>query len=259
MCSPFRRRQKAKYGACYPLWYRRCTLEHFCDGIPAHMSHSGSWVDCGCLFTFLLVAGVSLPHTTTDWQMRTRTMPRWLYAIWVAVLSQEPAEAQSRLGYVHTPRQQLLYLPGPHCSILWHAIAWQHCRTDLFGGCSVREACSSLTLHTACKKAHAASFCCAPKRHQTCRHLPSTTVVVQVTFLYTLTDGACPKSYGVNVARLAGLPDEVIKRASSFATQLEDQHQAQTVGMPLQQSEMQRLHSICQGITKNHINPESQL
>ena len=29
-------------------------------------------------------------------------------------------------------------------------------------------------------------------------------VVEEVTFLYRLTPGACPKSYGVNVARLAG-------------------------------------------------------
>lgn len=28
--------------------------------------------------------------------------------------------------------------------------------------------------------------------------------VEEVTFLYRLTRGACPKSYGVNVARLAG-------------------------------------------------------
>jgi len=28
--------------------------------------------------------------------------------------------------------------------------------------------------------------------------------VEEVTFLYRLTPGACPKSYGVNVARLAG-------------------------------------------------------
>ena len=32
----------------------------------------------------------------------------------------------------------------------------------------------------------------------------------EVTFLYTLTEGACPKSYGVNVARLAGLPESVL-------------------------------------------------
>lgn len=28
--------------------------------------------------------------------------------------------------------------------------------------------------------------------------------VEEVTFLYRLTPGACPKSYGVNIARLAG-------------------------------------------------------
>ncbi|ESQ55376.1 hypothetical protein EUTSA_v10027266mg [Eutrema salsugineum] len=34
-----------------------------------------------------------------------------------------------------------------------------------------------------------------------------------VTFLYRLTPSACPKSYGVNVARLAGRPDYVLERA----------------------------------------------
>ncbi|EOA19802.1 hypothetical protein CARUB_v10000048mg [Capsella rubella] len=37
--------------------------------------------------------------------------------------------------------------------------------------------------------------------------------VEEVTFLYRLTPGACPKSYGVNVARLAGLPEYVLQRA----------------------------------------------
>ena len=30
-----------------------------------------------------------------------------------------------------------------------------------------------------------------------------------ITFLYKFVDGACPKSYGFNAARLAGLPEEV--------------------------------------------------
>lgn len=42
-----------------------------------------------------------------------------------------------------------------------------------------------------------------------------------VTFLYTLTDGACPKSYGTNVARLAGLPAELVVRAASLSHALE--------------------------------------
>jgi DNA mismatch repair protein MSH6 len=37
--------------------------------------------------------------------------------------------------------------------------------------------------------------------------------VERVTFLYRLTDGACPKSYGINVAKLAGLPESVVRRA----------------------------------------------
>lgn len=45
--------------------------------------------------------------------------------------------------------------------------------------------------------------------------------VPHVTFLYTLTDGACPKSYGTNVARLAGLPAELVMRASALSNTLE--------------------------------------
>ena len=42
-----------------------------------------------------------------------------------------------------------------------------------------------------------------------------------VKFLYKLTEGACPKSYGFNAARLAGVPGDLIKRASEVATKLE--------------------------------------
>jgi len=34
-----------------------------------------------------------------------------------------------------------------------------------------------------------------------------------VTFLYKYTAGACPKSYGFNAAKLAGMPQGIIKRA----------------------------------------------
>lgn len=89
----------------------------------------------------------------------------------------------------------------------------------------------------------------------------SALLLVQVTFLYTLIDGACPKSYGVNVARLAGLPDEVIERASSFAAQLEEHHHTQIMSMPLQHKEMQELQNICQSMSfrMNHREIEMQL
>lgn len=50
--------------------------------------------------------------------------------------------------------------------------------------------------------------------------------VEEVTFLYRLTDGACPKSYGANVARLAGLPDVVVRRAAAKAQESEEARQA---------------------------------
>eukprot|EP00850_Spirogloea_muscicola_P017997 SM000160S02538 [mRNA] locus=s160:118607:128498:+ [translate_table: standard] len=43
----------------------------------------------------------------------------------------------------------------------------------------------------------------------------------EVTFLYKLAEGACPKSYGINVARLAGMPESVICRAALRAAELE--------------------------------------
>ncbi|TYZ58124.1 hypothetical protein PybrP1_011678 [[Pythium] brassicae (nom. inval.)] len=43
----------------------------------------------------------------------------------------------------------------------------------------------------------------------------------KVTFLYKLEDGMCPKSYGINVAMLAKLPDEVIELAARKSEQFE--------------------------------------
>lgn len=42
-----------------------------------------------------------------------------------------------------------------------------------------------------------------------------------VTFLYKLSEGACPKSYGFNAARLAGVPAYITQKAHEVAKQLE--------------------------------------
>jgi len=43
-----------------------------------------------------------------------------------------------------------------------------------------------------------------------------------ITFLYKFANGACPKSYGFNAARLAGMPADIIKiglrRSKEFET-----------------------------------------
>ena len=43
----------------------------------------------------------------------------------------------------------------------------------------------------------------------------------RVTFLYKFAAGACPKSYGLNVARLARLPESIIARAAVKSEEFE--------------------------------------
>jgi len=46
----------------------------------------------------------------------------------------------------------------------------------------------------------------------------------QVVFLHQIVPGAADKSYGIHVARLAGVPREVNERAKEILAQLEDEH-----------------------------------
>ena len=57
--------------------------------------------------------------------------------------------------------------------------------------------------------------------HMGCKVRSSEDAVEDIIFLYTLTEGACPKSFGTNVAKLAGLPLDVVARAASIAQKLE--------------------------------------
>jgi DNA mismatch repair protein MutS len=46
----------------------------------------------------------------------------------------------------------------------------------------------------------------------------------EVVFLHKIVEGAADKSYGIHVARLAGVPREVIERSKEILAQLEDEH-----------------------------------
>ncbi|CAL8470971.1 g10513 [Coccomyxa elongata] len=58
-------------------------------------------------------------------------------------------------------------------------------------------------------------------RHMACHVDRDAAGREQVTFLYQLQEGACPKSYGTACARLAGMPDAILDRAEALAAQLE--------------------------------------
>lgn len=52
-------------------------------------------------------------------------------------------------------------------------------------------------------------------------HVDKDTNKQKITFLYLLKDGASPKSYGINVAHLAKIPNEVIQSASQISNKFE--------------------------------------
>ena len=47
--------------------------------------------------------------------------------------------------------------------------------------------------------------------------------IPSVTFLYHVVNGAAGRSYGLNVARLAGIPSEILNTASKNSHELENQ------------------------------------
>lgn len=56
------------------------------------------------------------------------------------------------------------------------------------------------------------------------------------------------------MARLAGLPDQVVHRATAFARQLEEKHETQSV-QNLSDADQQRLQKIRQAVEQNCISP----
>ncbi|CAG0884130.1 unnamed protein product [Cyprideis torosa] len=67
-----------------------------------------------------------------------------------------------------------------------------------------------------------------------------------ITFLYQLEPGACPKSYGFNVARLAGLPDDLIRLGNSKAKEFERKSKAASCARLLLRADvMEEIGSLC--------------
>ena len=58
----------------------------------------------------------------------------------------------------------------------------------------------------------------------------------QVTFLHRIEEGPADKSYGIHVAKIAGLPTDLLKRADAILSQLEGQSQEVQMAGPTKQS-----------------------
>lgn len=82
----------------------------------------------------------------------------------------------------------------------------------------------------------------------------------KVTFLYRIKEGPAGHSYGINVARLAGLPDSVIDRAKDLQKQLESnkrvvQQTFQLVEMKKENKDMDHIIETLKGISVDDLSP----
>jgi len=81
-----------------------------------------------------------------------------------------------------------------------------------------------------------------------------------VTFLYRVKEGKADRSYGINVAKLAKLPDTIIDRAKTLLEELESnkkvvQQSLQVVEMVRIPTEAQRVLDVLSEINENEITP----
>jgi DNA mismatch repair protein MSH6 len=74
-----------------------------------------------------------------------------------------------------------------------------------------------------------------------------------MTFLYRLSPGACPKSYGMHVAAMADIPSEVICRAEEMSSQFEN------VIFQRMNKQRQKKEKLFENILKICNNPLSNL
>ncbi|CAK1545535.1 unnamed protein product [Leptosia nina] len=94
-------------------------------------------------------------------------------------------------------------------------LAERHCRVIF--STHYHSLVKHLGTHSAVQLGHMACMVEIEEVTETEENIPEETI----TFLYKLSPGACPKSYGFNAARLAGIPPEITRRARAISKQLE--------------------------------------
>ena len=75
-----------------------------------------------------------------------------------------------------------------------------------------------------------------------------------ITFLYTLGEGSCPKSFGINVARLAGLPSDVLNKARNVSSLFEDSLKHKVQDTTMTRSELLKFQArLVEALKENNV------
>jgi DNA mismatch repair protein MutS len=95
-------------------------------------------------------------------------------------------------------------------------------------------------------------------------HLDATEHTGQLVFLHAVKPGPANRSYGLQVAALAGVPPVVVRRAKSFLATLEAQRhgvspQAQLPFTPLPDDEPDALHAALAEVDPDALSPKDAL
>src|SRR5205085_6727909 len=102
--------------------------------------------------------------------------------------------------------------------------------TSTYDGVSLAWAITEfLHHHLGCRALFATHYHELAQLSQTLPHLRNYNVLVRewqddIVFLHKIAAGSADKSYGIHVARLAGVPSEVLDRAKAVLTLLESHH-----------------------------------
>jgi DNA mismatch repair protein MutS len=141
--------------------------------------------------------------------------------------SDELARGQSTFMVEMTETARILNLATPHSLVILDEIGRG---TSTYDGVSLAWAIVE-HLHdvTRCRTLFATHYHELTDLEKTLSSVRNLNVAVrewdeQLVFLHKIVDGAADKSYGIHVARLAGVPREVNERAKQILAQLEQEH-----------------------------------
>ena len=185
-----------------------------------NMAGKSTYIRQAALLTLLAQVGSFVPAKEATIGIADRIFAR-------VGASDELSRGQSTFMVEMTETARILNTATPRSLVILDEIGRG---TSTYDGVSLAWAIvEHLHEHIGCRTLFATHYHELTELEQTLPAVKNLNVAVrewdeQVVFLHKIIDGAADKSYGIHVARLAGIPREVNERAKQILAQLEQEH-----------------------------------
>jgi len=185
-----------------------------------NMAGKSTYIRQAALLTILAQVGSFLPAKSATIGIADRVFAR-------VGASDELSRGQSTFMVEMTETARILNTASPRSLVILDEIGRG---TSTYDGVSLAWAIvEHLHTHIGCRTLFATHYHELTDLEQTLASVKNLNVAVrewddQVVFLHKIIEGAADKSYGIHVARLAGVPREVNERAKQILAQLEQEH-----------------------------------